>query len=393
MFSRKLVAACAALAVTVVIVAGCSSGKKSSGSSTTGAGSATSGSAPAGGSLQATAEAKVADFKRLPTKWASGTTPFEPGTGKAAVMGCGSAAAICNQQGVFAVDALHAMGWQSGPPVDGQFSPQVESGFIDRAVQDKLDGVILISVNVNTIKPSVDRAVAAGVRITCVVCVSGAEWKGKVIDVGPSYEEQGTMAAWAIMAAQGGKAKVATFVDKQFVPPQVYGKALGDTLKSNCPTCTFDPINFSGANAAKPGPPEWLGYLASHPKGAVTDVVGEYDALSLSVARTNAQAGRTEIAVGGYNGDEPNLVAMIKGTPRIDFTVAYGYTYFSWTAADVLGRWKAGLPVPQGLDQMPNMLVTKDNAAELLKGNPKGSTFPAPAGDWQGNYRKLWGKA
>jgi ABC-type sugar transport system substrate-binding protein len=342
--------------------------------------------------LIATAKEKVAEFKAAPTGWIAGTEAFEPGNGKAAVMGCGSAAAICSQQADVAVDALHAMGWESDPPVDGQFSPQVEAGFIDRAVQDNLDGIILISVNVNTLKSSVERAVAAGLRITCVVCVSGDEWKGKVIDIGPSYVQQGEMAAWAIMAARGGDAKVATFVDQQFVPPQVYAKSLGDTLAANCRTCSFDPINFSGANAAKPGPPEWNAYLATHPEGTVTDVVGEYDALSLSISKTNANAGRTEIAVGGYNGDEPNLAAMVSGEPRIDFTVAYGYTYFSWNAADILGRWKANLPLPEGLDQQPNQLVEKDNAAELLKGNPAPSVFPAPEGDWQGNYKTLWGQ-
>jgi ABC-type sugar transport system substrate-binding protein len=374
-----------ALAVALLVLAGCGTSTETieSGSTVAAADSA---------DLIAKAKAKVAEFKTPPTTWAAGSEAFDPGAGKAAVMGCGSAAAICSQQAQIAVDALHAMGWTSDPPVDGQFSPQIEAGFIDRAVQDNLDGVILISVNVNTLKASVERAVAAGLRITCVVCVSGPEWKGKVIDIGPDYAQQGEMAAWAIMAVRGGDAKVATFVDQQFVPPQVYGKALGDTLAQNCPTCTFDPINFSGANAAKPGPPEWSGYLASHPVGTVTDVVGEYDALSLSVSKTNANAGRTEIGVGGYNGDEPNLAAMISGDPRIDFTVAYGYTYFSWTAADVLGRWKAGLPIPEGLDQQPNQLVEKDNAAELLKGNPAPSVFPAPAGDWQGDYKKLWGQ-
>jgi hypothetical protein len=131
MISRRLAQAAAVLTALSVILAGCSSPSANQSESST-AGGATSGSAPAGGSLQATAKAKVAEFMNAPTRWAAGTTTFDPGTGKAAVMGCGSAAAICTQQGAFAVDALHAMGWESGPPVDGQFSPQVEAGFIDR---------------------------------------------------------------------------------------------------------------------------------------------------------------------------------------------------------------------------------------------------------------------
>ena len=383
---RKLTSVAAAVVATTALLAGCGSGSTAN---NTAAGSSSGGSSD----VQATARDKLAEFKKVPTNWVGGTDAFHPGAGKAAVMGCGAAAAICTQMGDVAVEALHAMGWESGPAVDGQFSPLVEAGFIDRAVQDHLDGVVLISVNVNTIKNSVDRAVQAGVGITCVVCASGPQWKGKVIDVGPDYVQQGQMAAWEILASTGDKAKVVTFIDKQFDPPQAYGKALGDTITKNCPACTFDAISISGANAGKPGPPEWSAYLSSHPKGTITDVVGEYDAYALTVSKTNSQAGRDEIRVGGYNGDKANLDAMIAGKPRIDFTVAYGYVYYSWTAVDVLGRLKAHVPFKDGLDTQPNMLVQKDNAAELLKGNPAPWTFPAPAGDWQGTYKKLWGTA
>jgi hypothetical protein len=58
-----------------------------------------------------------------------------------------------------------------------------------------------------------------------------------------------------------------------------------------------------------------------------------------------------------------------------------------------MARIKAGKTVWTGSDAMPSTLVTKDNAAALLAGNPAGSTFPAPEGDWQGAFKELWGKA
>jgi ABC-type sugar transport system substrate-binding protein len=96
--------------------------------------------------------------------------------------------------------------------------------------------------------------------------------------------------------------------------------------------------------------------------------------------------------MGGWDGDKPNLIAMVTGKPRIDWSVSHPYDYEAWAAADAIGRLQAGAPLPQGLQEMPLTLVTKANAPELLKGNPLPSTYPAPPGNWQGTFEKLWGK-
>jgi len=96
-----------------------------------------------------------------PTKFAGPTTAFDPGPGKAAVIGCGFASAVCAEQARYGVEALRAMGWDVPEAFDGQNSPQVESGFIDRAVADNLDGIILASVDPSTVKAALDRAIAA----------------------------------------------------------------------------------------------------------------------------------------------------------------------------------------------------------------------------------------
>jgi ABC-type sugar transport system substrate-binding protein len=286
------------------------------------------------------------------------------------------------------------MGWTSGPPQDGQFSVLAQSGFMNRAAQQHLDGVVLVGVDVNTIRAAVDNAVASGVRIVCVVCTSGPQWKGKVVDVTPSWTAAGVLAAWAILAHSGDHTKAAQFYDPEFAAVRLRDAAVTATIKGNCPTCTITTINFPGTDAGKPGPPEWTSYLASHPSGAITDVIGEYDSAALVVSRTDQSQGRA-IPVGGYDGEPPNDKDMLTGKPPIAWSIGHPYDYESWIAADVLGRWKATLPIPTGLDQMPIMLVTKANAAELLKGNPpgSGSSYPAPSGDWQGAFKKLWHKA
>ena len=339
------------------------------------------------------AQAKVAEYTATTATYPGPTESFTPGKGKAAAMGCGFAAPVCAEQAKFAVEALQAMGWDVAPAFDGQFSPQVQSGFVDRAVQDGLDGIILVSVDVNTIKASVDRAIEAGLTIACTMCTSGPAYAGKVLDVTVDWDIQGAMAAWKIMADQGTKAQVVSFSDAAFSPPPLRAAGLEKTLKENCPTCTFELVQFATGSIAKPGPPEYNALLAQRAAGTITNVVAHYDGLGMAIAKTTVQAGRTDIAVGGYGGSSDAIAALLSANPPYAFTVAEPYTYAEWCAADLLARTKAGLPLWDGFDNLPSTLITKDNAQTFLDGNPPPSTNPAPSGDWQANFKKIWGLA
>jgi ABC-type sugar transport system substrate-binding protein len=171
------------------------------------------------------------------------------------------------------------------------------------------------------------------------------------------------------------------------------GQGVENVIKANCPTCTLNTLKVTISELVQPGPPPYTSFLATHPQGQVTDTIAQADAFALSNSKTDASEGRNEIAMGGWDGDKANLVAMVTGKPRIDWSVAHPYDYEAWAAADAIGRLQAGAPLPQGLQEMPLTLVTKANAPELLKGNPLPSTYPAPPGNWQGTFEKLWGKA
>jgi hypothetical protein len=113
----------------------------------------------------------------------------------------------------------------------------------------------------------------------------------------------------------------------------------------------------------------------------------------MTITKTNVQAGRSELNVGGYDGQADAIAAMVAGNPPYSFSVAEPVVYEDWSAADLLGRIKAGVPLWTGADKMPSTLITKNNAAQYNKGTNDGGTFPAPAGDWQAQYLKLWGEA
>jgi ribose transport system substrate-binding protein len=392
MIARKLVASFAVLAATVLILVGCSSSGQSSGGSGSTAVSTSSGSASASSGLQAEAEAKVTAYESATHTYPGPTTPFNPGTGTTGVMGCGFDSTICAEMSYAAVNAVHAMGWKTAPAFDGQNSPAVESGWIDQAVQDKLNGIILVSVDPHTILSAIKTAIAAHMPIMCTNCASGALNGHGVTDVATDYTSQGVIAAWKIMAENGGKAKVFSFYDNAFLSAVDRSVGLKETIEANCKTCTVDLQAFPSSDYGEPGPPEWTAILSTHPAGSFTNAMGHYDGLSITMAKTDMQSGRTDIKISGYDGESDALAAIASGSPPYDFTVAEPAVYEQWAAADLLGRIKAGVPLWSGASDMPSELVTKANAAVLLKGNPAGSPFPAPVGNWEANFEKLWGK-
>jgi ABC-type sugar transport system substrate-binding protein len=393
----RFASAAAGLIAAALVVSACGGGSSSSSSSAapdSGAAATSSAAAPAeaGSSLKEMAAAKVAEFAAGPASYPGPTDAFDPGTGKAAVMACGFAAPVCAEQAQFAVEALTAMGWEAGQPFDGEFSPLVQAGFIDRAVQDGLDGVVLVSVDVNTIKASIDRAIKAGLIITCTMCTSGPDYAGKVIDVVVDWDIQGQMAAWAILAENGEESKVVSFSDAAFAPPPLRAAGLEKALAENCATCTYELVQFATGSISKPGPPEFTAVMAQRAVGDITNVVAHYDGLGMAIAKTVVQAGREDISVGGYDGSPDAIAALMSDNPPYAFSVAEPYTYAEWAAADLMARTKAGLPLWADFDNLPSTLIIRANAQKYLDGLPAPSTMPAPEGDWQGAFKQIWGK-
>ncbi|MDT3444959.1 MULTISPECIES: substrate-binding domain-containing protein [unclassified Pseudofrankia] len=370
----------------VVALAGC--GGASGGSEGTPGSGGT-----AAANLQETAKAKVDGYIAVPESYPGPTTPFDPGTGRTAVMACGFGAPVCAEQARFAVDAVHKMGWESPPAFDGQFSPQVQAGFVDRAVQDKLDGIILVSVDVNGIRASIDRAIAAGMPIMCTMCVSGPDYEGKgVTDVTVDFEQQGEIAAWKILADRGKDAKAVTYFDPAFSSSVNRSIGMTKIFKENCPGCAFAAMKFPSIDVSKPGPPQFTSLLASRPKGTITNFQATYDGLAVPAANTVRQIGRTDVTVSGYDGSPEALAAIVSQNPPLEFTIGEPYTYAEWAAADLLARTKAGEKLWSNADKLPSTLIVRSTAQKYLDGNPAGSSYPAPAGAWQGNFLKLWGK-
>jgi ABC-type sugar transport system substrate-binding protein len=372
-------------AAVVFIASGCGSSSSSSSSSST------SSSSASGEALKAKAATMLTKFETAPTHWPAPTEPFKPGKGTAAAIACTFAAPVCAVQAKNAVEAFKALGWTTRPAVDGKGEPSVQAAFLEKAVQEKLTAVLLVSIDLDTIKSAVERATKAGLLIGCTMCVASKEYTstGKVFDGTTNFTTQGEMDAWAAMARSGSDTKAVQTLDKAFLPLPLRTSGFEKTLKAECSTCSVETIPFATADVAKPGPPEVTATLAKDPPGSINTFVAHYDGAGTLAAKTIAQVGRKEILVYGYDGSEEGITALATQKPPYGATASEPYTYAEWAVVDQLGRANLKKPEWPGLNELPSQLITPKNAHEFL--NPYHD--PVPSGDWQKEtFEKNWEK-
>ncbi|PYE12468.1 monosaccharide ABC transporter substrate-binding protein (CUT2 family) [Williamsia limnetica] len=360
---------------TAVLVGACSSDDGGSGG---GGGGTTS------PETIATAKENVTKFSALDQKFPMPTEPVTPGTGTVAILGGGFTAPIHAEQAKNAQVAAGVMGWNVLGPFDGKFSPAVQGGYVDQAVQAKATGVVMIAVDVSAIKGSIDRALTAGVKVACVMCDSGQEYRDKgVIDVAVNFQTQGEYMGWYLIASSEGKSKILSTVEP--AAPQTVKRAEGlkSVIDTNCPGCSVESLTIPSADSVLPGPPQWSSFLTAN-AGSVTDAVAYYDGLAKPMFDTLTQTGVEGITVNGYDADTSTVEILRSGKGGFGATVGEPYEFATWGALDQIARSKAGLPLWESSD-LPSVLITADNAEQY-------TPYLAPAGDWQAQFTTLWGK-
>lgn len=365
-------------ATILALVAGCS-GTSSSPEASGGAAQSADTAA-----IVAAADEKVAEFTSAEQTFPVPTESFDPGTGSATVIVQGSASAVGQLNAERSVDAFEAMGWSVKGPLDGEFSAPVVGGFLDAAVQEKQDAVVLISVTLADVGQAVTNALDAGIAISCVMCGFDQE----LADAGVLYatidfEKQGEILGWYFIQASEGVGKIASVKDPGVSATTLRAEGVTKVVTENCSTCELlEDITIPSSDIALPGPPQWSAYLNSHPAGSVGYVSTMADVVGIPMAKTLTSIGRDDIKLGGFDADE-EAVEMIRAgdTPFIG-TVALPYYWASWAAVDLVARQKAGAPTYDAAE-LPLQLVTLESVQDF-------DEF-VPDGDWQGEFKTLWG--
>ena len=318
---------------------------------------------------------KGGEFPALPA-------PYDPGTGKVAIIACGLAGPDCKKGAEAAKEAAEQMGW-TGTIFDAQFSPQKGSAFIDQAVQQGYDGVISITLPIETMKASADSAIAAGLTVSCVACFVAPGFD-KVKFVSVDWADQGRQLAWYVIKRSKGKAKVLVYdAPNQAVNLRV--KNFTETLTKECSTCEIaDTSIIDQSEIGKPGPPTFAADLAKFPPGTITDITDPFDAIGVPMMKTLKQNGRTDVTVSGYDSTQEGIQGILDKSLPVGATVGLPYSYSAYVGVDAVARAKAGAPEYDGT-KMPTILIDETNAEKYKDGYYTSPDFPQ-------DFLTSWGK-
>jgi ABC-type sugar transport system substrate-binding protein len=373
----------------MVFAAGCGSDDDSSSSSTPAAATSagtTSTAAASGGTAEA-AKAVAEYSKTTGVTFPQPTEAFDPGKGKVAVISCGNAGINCLQGAKDVQTAAKAMGWTPSPIFDGEFTPAKQAGFVQQAIQQKYDAIVMVSMDAQSIKAAVDAAAAAKIPMACVMCVNPT-FKDTVTDVTSGGIAEGkALGAWIAANAKDGKAKVVAYDDKSFPIVAERRRNMTEELAKLCPGCEVEKADFPTSDLAKAGAPTFTGMLSSHPKGSIDFVASPYDPAAIPFAKAAAQQGRTDFKMTGYDASPDYVKLIAAGDGVAAATTAAPFPYASWGAMDEVARIKAGKEAWDA-SALPSALVTAENASEITGG------FFSPADfDFKAMFTKLWGKS
>jgi ribose transport system substrate-binding protein len=366
------------------VAAGCGSSDKSSSSS----GSSTT-SKPAAAASDGAAKAKAAVAalsKTSGVKFPQPTEAFDPGHHKVMIISCGNAGINCLRMSQAAEKAATAIGWKASPIMDGKFTPATQGGYVQQAIQQGYDAIILVSMDTSTFKAAIDAAAAKKIPMACVQCVGSPP--DKVTDVTTGGTKEGEAIGTYVASTLPDKGNILMFTDSAFPIVTLRTKGAEAKIKEYCPACTVKVEPFPTTDLAKPGPPTFTAALAANPKSSLDYVVTGYDPMAVPMLKTAQQQSRTDFKMTGYDGTKDFTSSIVSGDQAVADTSTPA-PYAAWASMDIVARKLAGKDVWTGTGELPLALITPDNADQFQQGE---GYFEPSDFDYKSILKKLWGR-
>lgn len=394
-------------ALTVMVLAACGSDDSSSTATdapTTVADTAagTDTTATGGETTEAPTTAAEVTVDSLLEKYYAGTFRDLPASAPAPVSGksiwvitlASASPSVANvAQGV--TDAGNLLGWTT-TVFDGAGSPTAWNDGIRQAIAANADGIVLDIVECQPVQATLQQAKDAGIKIYGVVgndCdipeVGGeAMFDGgtfKATPGGPSAMTKETATARAAWVAHAGgeNAQIMEMTEPDYMGVTIASKAFHDALASICAGCTISevPFNLTDLYGPELRAKTEAGLLQNPDANVVTF---PYDtALVLGGAAAVTGSGRaSDLKVLGGECLAPN-VELIRTGGGQDACVALPYPWMGWAVVDGLNRiFQGEADVDSGIG---TQLIDKDHNLPA-----EGVTYDG-IGDYQTNYKKIWG--
>ena len=382
---RRLAGASALLIAGAVALTACGSNASTStppaGSSPTGS---TSGSTAGSSSVSAAVTDAVTKAMAPVTTFPGPTATVQAPAGKTVmILECGSAGTGCVLGANGAKAAAAKLGWKA-TITDGKLDPTVWNQLIQQAVADKVDGIVMTSVNPSLVKNGLAQAKAAGIPVVDIYqpkFAGAPELDGYVTS---DHAEGGKLAADWMIQDSGGKANVLVLDDPEYPETVQRNDALAAELKAECSGCSVTRQTFSAGSMAQSLAPQVSASLGQH--GDVGYVWAPFDAASPFVQQGIQQAGKTKsVKLVSAEGD-PSAVNRLKaGTQAADLVTADDY--MGWVSIDDLVRIFAGAQHDQ-VNIVPQRLLTSSNISSI----PSGGTWSLDGVDYAAKFAELWGK-
>ncbi|RAY16351.1 hypothetical protein DPM19_05585 [Actinomadura craniellae] len=314
------------------------------------------------------------------------TAPVAPGTHRVAVITSGLASPGPSVLAENAMEAIKKIGWTAAPPGDGKFTPTTQAQLIEKAVLDKVDGIVLVSITPSAVAAAVKAAEGAGIPVVCALC--GPELPTGMVGVGNDHKAAGrAQAAYAASRAKSGDT-VVVYQNTEFKQSEEQMAEAAAAVKEMCPGCTVKTPSLLLAEAMQPNAPIFTSLLNTYRKGSLNSVIMPFDSPASVLANSAAQLGRDDFSVIGLGSLAPFVDMVGAGRPAVaKADVLISTPLYGWASVDELARMLAGVPTWTA-DRMPVALVDQKTYGNYKKGN----LFVLPKFDYEAKFAELWGK-
>jgi ribose transport system substrate-binding protein len=298
----------------------------------------------------------------------------------------GIAAGGSAEYGAKRKEVFEAEGWKVHGPLDGKFTPSVQSGLIEQAVLEHPDAIVIESIFPSTVPEALKSAVDAGIPVICDYCSPDVMPKG-VYNVGPNLTDIiKTQVPFVLAAVDKPDATIVLITDPGSFSVKAMNVEQRKLLKEQCPGCKIPEVTFPVTDLGKPAPPSFVNLLRKYPKGSVDAVMAPYTPATSALVQLAEQAGRDDFKIFNNLGAPPIPTQILKGnhSPLLFGDVVVSMPWMSYATVDALARLEQGQPVEKYI--LPGAPITKANAAKYV--NEDGEWAPE---DMEKKFHEQWG--
>ncbi|MDT4942302.1 MAG: ribose transport system substrate-binding protein, partial [Pseudonocardiales bacterium] len=292
---------------------------------------------------------------------------------------------ICQQIGDELTNAVKLLGWHMTFVDQGTTPEQIVAAW-DRALSasPKPDAILTSGVPNVVYQRQLDQARQAGIPVVDWASANKPGTPGIIFDINPveDNQERGKLLADYAATTTNGSAN-SVFIDVPDFPTLVAERdAYVAEMKSVCPACKTDTLDFPATDIGTKVPSAIVSYLQQHPD--VNYLTMSFDDMSVGVAEALKAAGLDgNVKIIGQSSNQTAAQSIATGGLQVA-TIPQGVGQMAYKALDVLARQFNGDSLDaDSANLLPIWIQTKDTI-----GDPN-NLWKGPAG-YADQFAALW---